>query len=142
MSSDDSHTANIIRGHKAALANPHVSDEAKAHSEQIIESLSGSSPKATKSSGGGGMDPHMVRVIAGHKATLTNPKTSEESKAHSRKFIAEMEGSTNEDESRQAEIHHNRVVGGFKAVLAREDTSDSAKEHAREMLKELGEEGY
>lgn len=30
-------TARVVAGHKATLANSHVSDEAKAHSKQVLE---------------------------------------------------------------------------------------------------------
>lgn len=36
------HTSNVIRGHKANLANPNTSEDSKKHSEKVIEELGGS----------------------------------------------------------------------------------------------------
>ena len=48
--SDPSDVTNAIRGHKAAISNPNVSEEAKEHSRQVLEALES---KATTGSGGG-----------------------------------------------------------------------------------------
>jgi len=68
-----------MRGHKAAISNPNVSEEAKEHSRQVLEAMegkdktgsgggsgggSGSGAKQTSTSGGGsateGKDPGNV----------------------------------------------------------------------------------
>lgn len=79
-------------------------------------------------------DQHEHHVIGGYKATLANPKTSEEAKAHAKQAIDEYEkkhhsggGSTE---------HDHRVAGGYKAALHNPKVSPEAKQHAKEVLKE------
>jgi hypothetical protein len=38
---DPSDVTNVARGHKAAISNPNVSEEAKEHSRKVLESLEG-----------------------------------------------------------------------------------------------------
>ncbi|EJD40338.1 hypothetical protein AURDEDRAFT_70157 [Auricularia subglabra TFB-10046 SS5] len=81
--SNDSHDANVIRGHKAAMHNPRVSDEAKERSRQVVESYEKGSPSS------GDETVHEHRVLGGYKATLTNPNTSDEAKEHAKEVLEE-----------------------------------------------------
>ncbi|KAI8981148.1 Conidiation protein 6-domain-containing protein [Trametes punicea] len=42
-SQSEAHAQNVARGHKAAINNPNVSEEAKEHSRQVLEELEGTS---------------------------------------------------------------------------------------------------
>jgi len=75
-----------IGGHKAALKNPNVSDEAKQHSREAIDALeSQSETQETRDGYGGEKDD--VRVNAGYKATMKNPNVSQEAKEHAREVL-------------------------------------------------------
>ncbi|KAI0334405.1 hypothetical protein GY45DRAFT_33457 [Cubamyces sp. BRFM 1775] len=39
----EAHAQNVARGHKAAISNPNVSEEAKEHSRQVLEDIEGTS---------------------------------------------------------------------------------------------------
>ncbi|KAG8936795.1 hypothetical protein FRC02_011374 [Tulasnella sp. 418] len=83
---------------------------------------------------------HNARVIAGHKATLKNPRVSEEAKEHSRQMIKELEGNNSTPIDNE---HLHRVLGGYRATLHNPNTSESAKAHAEEMITALeATEGY
>ena len=63
-------------------------------------------------------------VIAGYKATISSPRTSEEAKGSARLMIAALEeaeqksvGAAVEVDKDQDTIHHHRVIGGMKAAL-------------------------
>lgn len=56
------------------------------------------------------------RVIGGLKATLHNPKASEEAKEHASERIEELTGSPGES-SDASQQHKNHVLGGYKATL-------------------------
>ncbi|KAG8932113.1 hypothetical protein FRC02_001669 [Tulasnella sp. 418] len=75
---------NVAGGHKAALKNPNVSEEAKEHSQQVLDQLQESGeytdPQDNKNKG---------NVIGGYKATLSNPNTSEDAKEHAREVLEE-----------------------------------------------------
>lgn len=83
---------NIIRGHKANLANPHTSEESKERSRQVLEELEG---------GEGGMgEPTFQRspmekdpenVARGLKAAVSNPRVSQEAKERDKQRLQELE---------------------------------------------------
>ncbi|KAI0763851.1 Conidiation protein 6-domain-containing protein [Trametes elegans] len=79
-----------IGGHKAAINNPHVSDEAKEHSRQAIDELE-SQPEAQETRAGYEEDKDEVRQNAGYKATLKNPNVSEEAKEHAHQILEERD---------------------------------------------------
>jgi len=139
---------NVLRGHKAALTNPNVSEEAKAHSQQEIERLEAELGVQT-----GTVDDtvHEHRVAGGYKATLANPNTSDEAKAKAQAVLNDMGvetyGSTGapvandqriEEDAAQDTEHRNRQLGGYKATLANDNTSDEAKANAEEKLRHAG----
>jgi len=78
---------NVARGHKAAMANPNVSEEAKKHSKQVLEEMEGHSEHPERDDEG----KHVGNVIGGHKATLKNPNVSEGAKEHSRQVLEDMD---------------------------------------------------
>jgi len=79
-------------------------------------------------------------VIGGHKATISNPNTSEEAKQHSREMLEQLEGKTTTTSS-GVELegkNEGNVVGGYKAALKNPKVSEEAKERAENVLEELG----
>ncbi|MCJ1324109.1 hypothetical protein MMC10_000771 [Thelotrema lepadinum] len=82
------------------------------------------------------MSGNPANLAGGHKANLSNPNTSEESKQHSRDVLendlADMQtgssGSKNE----------GNVAGGYKATLKNPNVSDEAKQNAEQKLSEMG----
>ncbi|TBU30052.1 Conidiation protein 6-domain-containing protein [Dichomitus squalens] len=81
---------NQIRGHKAAINNPKVSEDAKERSRQAMEELS-QTDEAKYISEGLQEQKDPVRQNAGYKATLSNPQVSEEAKQHAREILEERD---------------------------------------------------
>ncbi|KAI0751092.1 Conidiation protein 6-domain-containing protein [Daedaleopsis nitida] len=79
-----------IGGHKAAINNPRVSDEAKEHSRQAIDELE-ADPETEATREGYQEDKDSVRVNAGYKATLKNPNVSQEAKDHAHEVLEERD---------------------------------------------------
>ncbi|PCH44042.1 hypothetical protein WOLCODRAFT_90632 [Wolfiporia cocos MD-104 SS10] len=77
-----------IGGHKAAINNPNVSDEAKEHSRQAIQELERDS-ETQDTREGYQEDKDEVRVNAGYKATMKNPNVSQEAKDNARELLEE-----------------------------------------------------
>ncbi|KAJ7158330.1 hypothetical protein C8R43DRAFT_882425 [Mycena crocata] len=61
-----------------------TSDEAKAHAREILEAAG-----YTVSGGKEDTDEHQVRVLAGYKAALNNPRVSDGAKKHAQKYLKE-----------------------------------------------------
>ncbi|KAH7310163.1 conidiation protein 6 [Rhexocercosporidium sp. MPI-PUGE-AT-0058] len=76
--------SNIVRGHKAAISNPNVSDEAKSNSQNVIDELGnahyGQENAKSKDEG---------NVLRGYKATISNPGVSDEAKQHAQQKLDE-----------------------------------------------------
>lgn len=51
---DPSDVTNAIRGHKAAISNQNVSEEAKEHSRQVLKELEGQESTGSTSASSGG----------------------------------------------------------------------------------------
>jgi len=85
----------VLGGHKATLHNSNTSGEAKQHARDVLKSAGdgGDEPGSgtTRASSGDTGDEHTNRVLGGYKATLKNPNTSEEAKAHAQEVL-ETEG--------------------------------------------------
>ncbi|KAF8543752.1 conidiation protein 6 [Trichophaea hybrida] len=87
---------NVIGGHKAALKNPNVSEEAKEHSRQVLDQIGDQTDSSARATAGS--DPSNVstegkntgNVVGGYKATLKNPNVSDEAKDHAEKVLEEM----------------------------------------------------
>ncbi|WVO13453.1 hypothetical protein L204_101069 [Cryptococcus depauperatus] len=85
---------------------------------------------------------HQHHVVGGYKATLNNPRVSEEAKAHASEVIQEYEkhgeaAIADIDSKKPADSgdqHENHVNGGYKATLNNPNVSKEAKEHARKVL--------
>ncbi|KAG9533051.1 hypothetical protein KCU93_g776, partial [Aureobasidium melanogenum] len=81
-------------------------------------------------------------VIRGHKANLSNPNTSEESKQHSLEVI-EKELGTETNSGAGATAHNDdgkdpmRVAAGLKAALHNPNVSDEAKENVSHHLADI-----
>ncbi|TCD66710.1 hypothetical protein EIP91_001003 [Steccherinum ochraceum] len=73
-----------IGGHKAAINNPNVSEEAKDNSRQAIDELESSGETETTRQEG---EKNEGNVIGGYKATLKNPNVSEEAKNNAKNVL-------------------------------------------------------
>ncbi|KAJ7158337.1 Conidiation protein 6-domain-containing protein [Mycena crocata] len=60
------------------------SDEAQAHAREIFEAAG-----YTVSGGKEDTDEHQVRVLAGYKAALNNPRVSDGAKKHAQQYLKE-----------------------------------------------------
>ncbi|KAI5784329.1 Conidiation protein 6-domain-containing protein, partial [Pyronema domesticum] len=91
-------------GHKANLHNPNTSEESKEHSRQFLENIDRESGLHHVSGLQNHRDPVMVdfdrpvvveeknlgNVIGGYKATLHNPRVSEEAKERAAHALEEL----------------------------------------------------
>jgi len=80
---------NVAGGHKAALKNPKVSEEAKEHSQQVLKEmeLRGELPEQNR---GADESKNIGNIIGGHKAATKNPNVSEEAKEHSKQLLEDI----------------------------------------------------
>ncbi|KAG8892102.1 hypothetical protein FRC00_012627 [Tulasnella sp. 408] len=76
----------VAGGHKAAIANPNVSEDAKDHSRQVLDSMEKSGDLDYKA---GKADKNPGNVIGGKKAAISNPRVPEETKDRLRDELAE-----------------------------------------------------
>ncbi|KAL8970490.1 MAG: hypothetical protein Q9183_001497 [Haloplaca sp. 2 TL-2023] len=74
-------------------------------------------------------------AASGHKANLSNPNTSEASKAHSKEMLEKLGG---EDafysDQENVSKNPNEVAGGLKAALHNDNTTEEGKKEAQEKL--------
>ncbi|KZS88076.1 hypothetical protein SISNIDRAFT_460135 [Sistotremastrum niveocremeum HHB9708] len=108
------------------------------------------------------LDAHTTHVLRGHKATISNPNTSDEAKAHSTAILAEhgisytppnpssskpsIAETINNATSTSTENgvptvdgkSVNQVIGGYKASLMNPYVSAEAKERSLEILEAVG----
>ncbi|KGO63814.1 Conidiation-specific protein 6 [Penicillium italicum] len=68
---------NEMRGYKASLSNPKVSQEAKHHSQDMLNELGGDQPRKELHQARGDQSKDPVRVSAGLKAAQQNPNVTE-----------------------------------------------------------------
>ena len=79
-------------------------------------------------------------VAGGLKATLNNPRVSDEAKNQARERLDALEGgaAVEEVETQTSAAHADKndgnVIGGYKATLSNPRVSKEAKQHAKEML--------
>ncbi|KAL2261344.1 hypothetical protein VTK26DRAFT_4363 [Humicola hyalothermophila] len=71
---------NVLRGHKATIANPQTSDKAKEHSKKVLESYDEPYDASTASHGSEQQPKDPGNVARGLKASISNPGVSEEAK--------------------------------------------------------------
>ncbi|KZT06870.1 uncharacterized protein LAESUDRAFT_759040 [Laetiporus sulphureus 93-53] len=77
---------NIARGLKAAISNPHNSEEAKEHASERLQEVQESGDFSLS-------EAHEANVATGHKAALSNPNVSDDAKKYSAKVLKDMESS-------------------------------------------------
>ncbi|KAI0036322.1 Conidiation protein 6-domain-containing protein [Vararia minispora EC-137] len=76
-------------------------------------------------------------VARGHKANLSNPNTSEESKEHSEQVLSELEDRRGRPDQQGSEGRDSgNVLRGYKASISNPGVSEEAKEHARDVLRD------
>ncbi|KAI9849108.1 MAG: hypothetical protein M1837_005338 [Sclerophora amabilis] len=74
-------------------------------------------------------------IAGGHKATLNNPKVSDEAKQHSKEVLDnEFEGGKVGGGKTDDEKNPNNVAGGLKATTKNPNVSAEAKRSAEERL--------
>ncbi|KAL8665453.1 MAG: hypothetical protein Q9168_007687 [Polycauliona sp. 1 TL-2023] len=74
-------------------------------------------------------------AASGHKANLSNPNTSEASKAHSKEVLASMPDQPHYgQEDQNVSKNPNQVAGGLKAAINNDDVPESGKQKAQEKL--------
>ncbi|KAI0793582.1 Conidiation protein 6-domain-containing protein [Fomes fomentarius] len=79
-------------GHKAAINNPRVSEEAKERSRQAIDELEADPATRETREGYEAEDQKdSVRQNAGYKATLKNPNVSEEARNNAREILEDRD---------------------------------------------------
>ncbi|KAF7768083.1 hypothetical protein Agabi119p4_7326 [Agaricus bisporus var. burnettii] len=89
-------------------------------------------------------DKDETRVAAGLKATMHNPRTSDEAKESAQERLEEMgadvpSGGTQQTEaSKETSDISGNVLRGHKATLSNPRTSERAKEHSEQVLEEHG----
>ncbi|KAI0633897.1 Conidiation protein 6-domain-containing protein [Trametes polyzona] len=136
----------VAAGLKAAIHNPNVSEEAKERAQERLEHM-GTSVETTSASRGNGNYPvgstdetghETNRVLGGYKATLHNPRTSDEAKQHAREILDADGYQFERPEGVTEDEHQKRVNAGYKAALNNPRVSEGAKQHAREYLEQHG----
>ncbi|KAF5016219.1 hypothetical protein F66182_12171 [Fusarium sp. NRRL 66182] len=81
---------NALRGYKATINNPRVSEEAKQHAREMIDALGGDQPRAEMKQFDREKD--QSRVAGGLKAATQNPRNSEAGKSRAQEKLQQMGG--------------------------------------------------
>ncbi|KAI4276990.1 MAG: hypothetical protein LQ337_002098 [Flavoplaca oasis] len=77
-------------------------------------------------------------AASGHKANLSNPNTSEASKAHSKEVLDSMPDQPfYGKEDQNASKNPNQVAGGLKAAINNDSIPESGKQKAQEKLDDM-----
>ncbi|KAI9724735.1 MAG: hypothetical protein M1812_000010 [Candelaria pacifica] len=77
-------------------------------------------------------------VAQGHKANISNPNTSDASKANSQKVLDEMpENPHYGDEDQNKSKNPNQVAGGLKAAINNPNITEQGKQEAQKKLDAL-----
>lgn len=71
---------------------------------------------------------------AGHKANLSNPNTSEASKANSKEILESMNKPFYSDEDQNVSKNPNQVAGGLKAAINNPNNTEEGKVEAQKKL--------
>ncbi|KAI0082028.1 hypothetical protein K474DRAFT_1694711 [Panus rudis PR-1116 ss-1] len=138
MASEHKDPNRVAAGLKATIHNPNVSEEAKERAAERLEHIGASEDVGSRNHGSSYSDHDTNRQLGGYKATLSNPNTSEQAKAHAREIL-EAAGYTVERSSDVTQDEHEkRVLAGYKAALHNPRVSEEAKQHAREYLQQHG----
>ncbi|KAI0325107.1 hypothetical protein GY45DRAFT_1330741 [Cubamyces sp. BRFM 1775] len=135
----------VAAGLKAAVHNPNVSEEAKERAQERLAQMGASAEETSTGTARGhavgstdGAGHETNRVLGGYKATLHNPRTSEEAKRHAREILEADGYQFERPEGMTEDEHQKRVNAGYKAALNNPRVSEEAKQHAREYLQEHG----
>ncbi|OAX39103.1 hypothetical protein K503DRAFT_740077 [Rhizopogon vinicolor AM-OR11-026] len=143
MSGHKEHTkdsARVIAGLKAAVHNPHVSNEAKENAMKRLEEMGQTADPSPPTQGRSAADEaHEKNVLRGYKAATSNPHVSEQAKQHAREVL-EAAGIYQKLDIHSDEEHQHRVLAGYKAAIHNPNVSAEAKEHAKEYLSQSGVE--
>ncbi|TGJ88715.1 hypothetical protein E0Z10_g30 [Xylaria hypoxylon] len=79
-----------------------------------------------------------AQIAGGHKANLNNPRTSNDSKQHSREVLEnEFNGGNVPGANDNQDKNPNNVAGGLKATVNNPNVSDEAKRSAKERLNQM-----
>ncbi|KAI5778300.1 hypothetical protein EDC01DRAFT_791066 [Geopyxis carbonaria] len=81
--------ANIIGGHKATLKNPNASEEAKAHSREVLDREFDGGDTAKYSTARKG-EHNPKNIEGGLKAAINNPNTGEEARERAKERLGEQ----------------------------------------------------
>ncbi|ROT43140.1 hypothetical protein SODALDRAFT_347938 [Sodiomyces alkalinus F11] len=84
----------IARGHKATIANPNTSEQAKEHSRKVLENEFQEPYDKPNRSQDDRPEPHQKdpgNVARGLKASISNPGVSEEAKEHARDKLNKLQ---------------------------------------------------
>ncbi|CAF9924249.1 MAG: hypothetical protein HETSPECPRED_005540 [Heterodermia speciosa] len=73
-------------------------------------------------------------AASGHKANLSNPNTSDASKANSKEILDSMDKPFYGDEDQNKSKNPNQVAGGLKAAINNPQTTDEGKKAAQDKL--------
>ncbi|KIM69008.1 hypothetical protein SCLCIDRAFT_811187 [Scleroderma citrinum Foug A] len=130
-------TARVAAGLKAAIHNPNVSKEAKEHATARLKEMGQDAEHEHEPQEQTEVPQESTHVLAGYKATISNPHTSEEAKRHAQEVL-EAAGIYGRHDDHTDEEHETRVLAGYKAALHNPRVSDAAKQHALQYLEEHG----
>ncbi|KAI0769573.1 Conidiation protein 6-domain-containing protein [Trametes elegans] len=136
----------VAAGLKAAIHNPNVSEQAKERVQERLQQFGTSAEETPSERGAGGYPAHSTdavghetnRVLGGYKATLHNPRTSEEAKQHAREILEADGYQFERPEGITEDEHQKRINAGYKAALNNPRVSDAGKQHAQEYLEQHG----
>ncbi|KAM0747744.1 hypothetical protein T439DRAFT_358959 [Meredithblackwellia eburnea MCA 4105] len=78
----------------------------------------------------------LTHVLAGYKATINNPNTSDEATKHAQDRIKELEALTQHEHTKDPK----HVIAGTKAALSNEHVHEDVKVELRQRLKEMEDE--
>ncbi|KAI1389832.1 uncharacterized protein F4822DRAFT_428171 [Hypoxylon trugodes] len=82
--------------------------------------------------------PTEAQVAGGHKATLNNPKVSQEAKDHSKQVLEnEFNGGDVPKAGDDDNKNPGNVAGGLKATINNPKISDEAKQSAQDRLNNM-----
>ncbi|KAL6230504.1 hypothetical protein BDW75DRAFT_234332 [Aspergillus navahoensis] len=82
---------NQMRGYKATLNNPRVSDEAKEHARSVLDNeLGGDQPHEDILTAQGARDKSPTRVAGGYKAAMHNESISKSGKQQAKEKLEDM----------------------------------------------------
>ncbi|KAK3302720.1 Conidiation protein 6-domain-containing protein [Chaetomium strumarium] len=83
---------NVMRGHKATIANPQTSEKAKEHSRKVLESMD--EPYDPAQAHHGSQEEEQNKdpgnVARGLKASISNPGVSEEAKEKAKEKLSKL----------------------------------------------------